>query len=286
VTALRRFVPTAVTSVALGMLAVAAALVPAPPARADYPTRGWNVNCPYSHSKKDDPIVYPGQPGASHLHDFFAATTTDAFSTYKKLRQSPTTCSSIADTAAYWSPALVLGTETLVPDHMFSYYRVPKGEAPEDVQSFPKSLRMIAGDSKAPGPQHVSIVYYTCSDASGAPKLGVPFNCAQYPGSHVQAHIIFPSCWDGVRLDSENHKDHMAYPTVDEGCPTTHRVVLPKVSMSVGWPIVNGTGAKLASGEAYTLHGDFVNAWDQGRLDQLVADCINAGPFCGIIHDE
>jgi hypothetical protein len=233
---------------------------------------------------KDDPIVYPRQPGASHRHDFFAATTTDAYSTYKKLRQSPTTCSSAADTAGYWSPALILDGETLEPDQMFSYYRVPKGEAPEAVQPFPKSLRMIAGDSKAPGPQHVSIVYYTCSDAPSAPRAGEPYNCGPYAGSQVQAHIIFPSCWDGVRLDSENHKDHMAYPTTDEGCPPTHRVVLPKVSMSVRWPIENGTGAVLASGAAYTLHGDFINAWDQQRLAELVSDCINVGPFCGIIH--
>ena len=37
---------------------------------------GWITECPYSHSAPDDPIRFPGQPGASHLHDFFGVTTT------------------------------------------------------------------------------------------------------------------------------------------------------------------------------------------------------------------
>ena len=39
------------------------------------------VECGYSHSAPDDPIVYPGQPGMSHEHDFFGNVTTDADST-------------------------------------------------------------------------------------------------------------------------------------------------------------------------------------------------------------
>jgi hypothetical protein len=34
-------------------------------------SQGWLVACPFSHSLPDDPIVYPGQPGMSHMHDFF-----------------------------------------------------------------------------------------------------------------------------------------------------------------------------------------------------------------------
>src|SRR5207245_4854858 len=35
------------------------------------PTGFFNVTCPYSHSLMDDPIVYPGQPCVSHMHDFY-----------------------------------------------------------------------------------------------------------------------------------------------------------------------------------------------------------------------
>ncbi|MEI6403953.1 MAG: hypothetical protein WCP59_17400, partial [Actinomycetota bacterium] len=39
------------------------------------------VECGFSHAGTDDPIVYPGQPGASHEHVFFGNTGTDAAST-------------------------------------------------------------------------------------------------------------------------------------------------------------------------------------------------------------
>ena len=39
------------------------------------------TDCLPSHRAPDDPIVYPKQPGASHLHDFFGNETTNAFST-------------------------------------------------------------------------------------------------------------------------------------------------------------------------------------------------------------
>src|SRR5919201_4749448 len=38
----------------------------------------WSVKCGFSHDAPDDPIVHPGQPGASHLHSFIGNTTTDA----------------------------------------------------------------------------------------------------------------------------------------------------------------------------------------------------------------
>ena len=37
-------------------------------------------NCRYSHQAPDDPIVFPGQPGASHQHTFVGNRTTSAFS--------------------------------------------------------------------------------------------------------------------------------------------------------------------------------------------------------------
>src|SRR6185436_5702850 len=34
-------------------------------------TPRFHVECPFHHFNKDDPIVYPGQRGASHMHTFF-----------------------------------------------------------------------------------------------------------------------------------------------------------------------------------------------------------------------
>ncbi len=53
----------------------------------------------------DDPIVKPGLPGASHSHDFFGATGTNASSTEATMRAAGTTCvNTPGDTAGYWVP--------------------------------------------------------------------------------------------------------------------------------------------------------------------------------------
>ena len=44
--------------------------------------------CDFSHMNYDDPIVYPGQPGAAHLHSFFGNTGVNARTTTGSLRTS------------------------------------------------------------------------------------------------------------------------------------------------------------------------------------------------------
>jgi len=56
------------------------------------------------------------------------------------------------------------------------------------------------------------------------------------PGG-IRATIIFPSCWDGVNLDSPDHQSHVAYAPGSERlgglagdqCPSTHPVRIPQV---------------------------------------------------------
>jgi hypothetical protein len=49
-----------------------------------------------------------------------------------------------------------------------------------------------------------------------------------------------PTCWDGVNLDSPNHREHVAYPetgTFESGgkCPATHPVRLPQILLETVW---------------------------------------------------
>ena len=37
----------------------------------------------------------------------------------------------------------------------------------------------------------------------------IPTNCPA--GNYIQMTVAFPQCWDGVHLDSPDHKSHMAY---------------------------------------------------------------------------
>src|ERR1700686_4028379 len=52
----------------------------------------FHTICGYSHSLRDDPIVHPGLPGASHMHDFGGNNKTNAYSTLASLRAATTNC--------------------------------------------------------------------------------------------------------------------------------------------------------------------------------------------------
>ena len=54
----------------------------APNAHAVIRVAEFVADCPLSHRLPDDPIVFPGLPGASHSHDFFGNHATDANSDY------------------------------------------------------------------------------------------------------------------------------------------------------------------------------------------------------------
>ena len=85
-----------------------AALVPAVPA-ALAGDGFFNIPCKQSHRSNDDPIVYPGQEGAAHLHEFLANETTAFDSTFRSMTRARTTCALSKDTSGYWIPALLDG---------------------------------------------------------------------------------------------------------------------------------------------------------------------------------
>jgi hypothetical protein len=95
----------------------------------------------------------------------------------------------------------------------------------------------------------------------------------------IELHVNFPDCWDGRRLDSTDHRSHMAY-SHNWRCPTTHRVNVPKLTLIVRYPTSDGRGLELASGGRYSAHADFVNAWNQAELERIVRDCSHARPRC------
>ena len=224
----------------------------------------------------DDPIVYPNDSGASHLHDFFGNKTTDANSTYRSLLKGGTSCDMRVDTAAYWAPALKYGGRYRKPSSVKIYYRDLTSPL-RAVRPFPRGLKILAGDSHATGRQSTHYVSWGCGDH----ERNHPIDCGS---KNVVAHIKFPECWDGQRIDSPDHKRHMAY-AVERGgryvCPRRHPVPLPRLIIRIEWPIHNGRRIRLSSGPYYTLHADFFNAWHQHRLSRLVRHCIDAGVNCG-----
>jgi hypothetical protein len=221
--------------------------------------------CQPSHVASDDPIVHPGDPGASHQHEFFGNVTTDADSTYRSLRAGATTCRIAADTAAYWVPSLYADGERVAPIKVNAYYLSGRGRG--RIVAFPAGLKVIAGNGEATAPQALTITGWKCSGAQLAGLSADPKTCPA--GTHDVLVIRFPDCWNGKDLDSADHRSHMAY-GVRGVCPTDYPVRVPRLSLNVHYDLPNTTGLSLASGSIYSAHADFFNAWNQAALARLV----------------
>ena len=88
--------------------------------------------CDPSHLSYNDPIVFPGRAGATHLHHFFGNSLTDHNSTYQSLRSTGEgSCQGgKMNRSGYWFPAMIK-TDTnkvVVPDWIELYYNVSRGQ--------------------------------------------------------------------------------------------------------------------------------------------------------------
>jgi hypothetical protein len=248
----------------------------------------WSVKCDLSHQASDDPIVFPAQPGRSHLHDFFGNVSVDADVTTASLARAASTCRNgmdEVDKAAYWTPSLLDNGRPVAgaSEHRIdAYYAVL--DKPLPVRPMPLGLRMVAGDATARTAQPTRIVHYNCIRPRGGGQAtgdsaAIP-NCPE--GSYLSAKITFPGCWDGVRLDSPDHKSHMAYP-VRQNCPVTHPVRLPTLMVRLRWRAatgIPGSRLSLASGGQHSMHADFWNVWNPPVMAWLVENCLNRAQNC------
>jgi len=236
------------------------------------------VECGFSHALPDDPIVHPGEPGASHLHVFFGSAVADSDVSLSEMLGGTTTCDSEGDTASYWAPALLDDGTLIEPDKSVAYYRAGVGVDPEDVVPFPPGLRMIAGDASAVEPQPVTVAAWSCG--VGADRSSRPPQCPS--GRGLRMDVVFPDCWDGQNLDLPGHRRHMRY-SDDGACPASHPVHVPQLIFTVAYPVTGDVShLRLASGDPITIHADFINAWNQESLTREVALCLNRDAVCGV----
>jgi hypothetical protein len=261
------------------------------------------LTCGVSHHAYDDPIVFPGQSGASHLHTFFGNAGTNANSTYESLRAEPkgSTCAGgSANKSAYWFPSLIDGAANRVLDPVlgFVYYKTGYwGQDGRDIRDIPSGLRMISGSATASGPQADWNANWACVTDGG---LGVPGDelsrgpsipsCAQ--GNLLELTVMFPQCWNGRDLDSADHKSHMAHPSFQGVCPASHPVLIPQITVHATWRMgPTGTQNLYASSDMMLpagapsgqgLHADFMEGWDPTLRATFVEKCLNARKDCGV----
>jgi hypothetical protein len=240
------------------------------------------VACRYSHSAPDDPIVHFGMAGMSHRHDFYGATQVGASSTAASLLGTPTTCDKTVDTAAYWHPTLYDHDEAVTPIEIAAYYRAAPGIDPTTVQTMPTGLALIAGDPLATTAQAGEATGWTCGSTSAISDD--PPECPT--GAPLHLVLTFQDCWDGVHLESEDNRSHATYST-DGACPASHPVPIPQLTVSVSFPVAGpGHDLRLASGNTYSAHGDFFNAWDPAGLQREIEMCIHRGAVCDLASNR
>jgi hypothetical protein len=254
----------------------------------------WNVLCPADHFSMADPIVHPGHPGMGHHHTFYGNVSTNAHSTTSTLAKHRSSCGrgmGTSDRSAYWVPSLMKkkndGTSSVVKSEQLLtvYYRRAGGGRGPGVHPFPVGLRMIAGNSMAMKDQSLRIVQWDCG--GGGLESPHMYKCPAGDSTEIHASVVFPSCWDGVHLDSANHKSHMAYAHRNGTCPASHPVSLPEVTFEIDFPgIHGGPDYSLASGGIYSLHGDFIAVWHNQVQNALVASCLNVPHECGDMNRD
>jgi hypothetical protein len=226
----------------------------------------FRINCDFAHASYNDPIVFPGQENAAHLHRFYGNTLTDHKSTEGSLfTEGGSSCQGDRlNPSSYWVPELLapdfdqLSGERLLDEqgepawkmvpavvgnddeaHEIFYYSAGIDDL-DAIQPIPFGLRMIAGNHMAqPGQeQDTSIVRWHCqswgSDDASNPQFSGSIPECVAP-DRVRMDIFFPSCWNGTELDSFDHKSHMAYPVNDGGpngthCPSSHPVPIVRPS--------------------------------------------------------
>lgn len=242
------------------------------PPHAQY--QEMHADCTVNHLLSDDPIVFPGQAGVSHNHSFIGNPTTNALSTPQSLLGGSTSCEDTLDASGYWFPTLLQDGVPVTPDKPVIYYKSGVKDY-RTVQPFPAGFKLLVGNARNTDPAAFT-GNWKCPGYTGA---DFPASCPS--GSSLVARLQAPSCWDGVNVDSADHKSHMAFP-VKGVCPADHPVPLPMLEAKIPYPLHNGntTGLTLASGAAYTFHYDFMNGWNAARQAYLVDYCIHGGRQC------
>ena len=278
------------------------------------PTGNFRFICGASHENYDDPMVYPNQPNASHLHQYYGNAGANAYSTYSSLRTSGySSCGNIVNRSAYWMPALLDGKGHIVqPDYVQIYYKRLPASSPKcndpsrtDLKAYgiciplPNGLRFTYGYDMLTGTPPTGHHHFAC--ISKTAPMGNSYNtladlvAAGCPaGGHIEAMIDAPDCWDGKNLDSANHRSHIAYASDGNWgymrCDAAHPYYIPKFAMGAFYTIAAGDDLKLwhfSSDEMVpgtpagtTFHADWFGGWDNTVEAMWIDNCINKHLNC------
>ncbi|CAM5797831.1 DUF1996 domain-containing protein [Rhizobacter fulvus] len=275
----------------------------------DSDSGAFRTSCTLAKVARIDPIVFPGKVDQSHLHTFFGNVKVDENSTTRSLLDSgASTCrGGTANRSAYWVPTMI-DTATgkpVMPDDIGVYYKSGFTTGDKLTQGIPEGLRMIAGNPASSGPPKPGDPFAYRYKCIGGPRNENDKYGSEIPncdlGASIWQEIFFPQCWDGVNLDSPDHKSHMSYtvqvrdPASKKGwfmhvCPRSHPVILPQITFNViytaktldasrNWRLASDLYDAQKPG-GYSAHGDWFNGWKHDVSEAWFKHCLVAKKDC------
>jgi hypothetical protein len=218
-----------------------------------------------------DPLVNPGSAPSPHLHQIVGGNSfkpsMDHATHDLPTASTCTSCTFSEDFSNYWTAVLYFrarnGTYRRVPQIPsegltgiggITVYYIPSSNNQTSVTAFKPGFRMLVGDATADSEASASKARKVCHRCMPAKGDNSNLNCAAPDAQSlpktscvggIRSIVTFPTCWDGVNLDSPDHKSHITYATGSKAndvgptgsCPESHPVIIPQVMYEVMWDV-------------------------------------------------
>ncbi len=272
----------------------------------------FRAGCEFSHFAYDDPLVKPGQPGASHLHMFWGNTDTNAFSTLDTLTNSgSSTCNGgELNRTGYWAPAMFDGDGSVrIPERITVYYK-GYGLANGRSQTYPPGAAIVTDENVHEVPWDRGGTFgpdtgdwtYNCSDqfrglrtpaANTIPtcdgsRFFNEYGVADDPHATLEMHVKFPNCWNGQDPSVSSNWGLARiggwfYSECEE------RATFPNLEYIIAYPLelgettedwflssdVDPTTLELMHEGGTMAHADWWGGWHPSINQQWIDNCVN-----------